>query len=149
MMIIDKEKKIGLNSPMFDRMREALDIGIRSIFSAMDRKDIGKSTITLKINIETLKGEVDDDNSPTGKRTAIYPKINFKLTDKLEAKGEVEGKIVENYDNELVRDDTGAYCIVSREEASGQLNMFNGYDEEPNDEELNDEEPNDVDGDGE
>lgn len=146
MMIINSQNQVGLNNPMFEKMRTDLDACIRSIFRAMESKDIGKAAISLKINIETVKKDFKDDNSPTGVREAVYPKITYKCTDKLEAKGEVEGDVVRGFNYELVRDDYGNYGIVTTEEASGQLNMFNGYDELPNtgnedeDEEENEDE---------
>lgn len=133
-MLIDQNKKFELNSPHFQKMREDLDAHIRKAFAIMDRKEMSGAKIGLVIDIMTNHNEVKDNNAPMGVREAITPHVAYKLTFKLEAKSESKNDIV-GAGNEVVKDDYGDYFIISHEEASGQLNMFNGYDELPNDEE--------------
>lgn len=139
-VFIDKNKKFELSSPYFENMHKDLDAHISRALAIMDRKDMSGAKIGLVIDITTDRKKVNDDNAPLGVREAIMPHVGYKLTFKLEAKSESKDDIV-GAGNEVIRDDIGDYFIVSTEEASGQLNLFNGYAEvdgefpEENDEE--------------
>lgn len=128
MMNIDKKKQISLESPYFDAMRTDLDRYIRSALSAMEAKGIDSGSVALKIDFATIKETIKCENSPTGERVAVTPHIGYKLTLAMQAKSERKGDVV-GKGNEIIRDRSGAYYIVSKDEASGQLNMFNCYDE--------------------
>lgn len=125
-MTIDRNKKFELNSPHFAKMREDLDAHIRKAFAIMDRKEMSGAKIGLVIDITTDHNEVKDNNAPMGVREAVTPHVAYKLTFKLEAKSESKNDIV-GAGNEVVKDDYGDYFIISHEEASGQLNLFNGF----------------------
>ena len=79
-----------------------------------------------------------NDNAPFGQREALVPDITYKVALTLQAKADTKGNIVRS-DHELIRDDDGSFYIVTTEEASGQLSMFNGYDELPDAEDEVDE----------
>ena len=127
-MKISDNRKLKLDSPFFDEMRRELDIAIRKSVHVMERKGIGSSVIALKIEIDTTRADVKDDNSPTGERVALLPSIGYKLATTMQAKTEKRGNIV-GTGHELIEDDLGDFYVVTKEEASGQLNMFNCYDE--------------------
>ena len=132
MMNIDPNKKLSLSSPLFDKMRSDLDIYIQRIIPTMEAKGTLAGTIALKIDFAILEDEVKCENSPTGKREALVPHIGYKLTMTMQSKAERKENVV-GTGHEVIQDGT-AYYIVTKEEASGQLNMFNGYDELPQDE---------------
>lgn len=67
------------------------------------------------------------ENSPTGEREALIPTINYKIAMTLQSKAENKGYVVSG-GHEVVQEGSD-YYIVTKEEAGGQLNMFNGYDE--------------------
>lgn len=127
-MHIDKSKKFELNSPIFSQMRDDLDLYIRQCIVEMQKRDIASGAITLKIDITTMRETVADNNSPTGERNTIIPIIDYKLALNMQTKAEHKGKITD-CGHEIVQDDTGAYFILTREKASGQLTTFNSYDE--------------------
>ena len=99
------------------------------------------ATIGLKIDIQTISKMIKDDNAPFGQREALVPDITYKVALTLQAKADTKGNIVRS-GHELIRDDDGSFYIVTTEEASGQLSMFNGYDELPDnaDAEMEDDE---------
>lgn len=99
------------------------------------------ATIGLKIDIQTIHKTIKDDNAPVGQREALVPDITYKVALTLQAKADTKGNIVRS-GHELIRDDDGSFYIVTTEEASGQLSMFNGYDELPDnaDAEMEDDE---------
>lgn len=132
MMNIDPKKKISLSSPIFDKMRQDLDVYIQRILPTMEAKNTLAGTIALKIDFAILEDEVKCENSPTGKRDALVPHVGYKLAMTMQSKAERKESVV-GPGHEVIQDG-GAYYIVSKEEASGQLNMFNGYDELPQDE---------------
>ncbi len=134
MMLIDPKKEFSLNSPFFAKMREDLDAYIRKAPMLMETRHTEACSIALKIDVAYEKTPINDDNSPTGKREAMVPNVGYKLVLTMQAKAERKGDVVK-HGHELVQDDSGKYYILSQEEASGQLNMFNGFDELPDDEE--------------
>ena len=128
MMMIDEKKRVNLDSPYFMDMRSDLNRYISGAFRSMEEKDMSSASIGLKIDLLLIRKTVEDDNSPTGEREALVPDITYKLALTMQAKADTRGNVVRS-DHELVRDDDGSYYILTTEEASGQLNMFNGYDE--------------------
>lgn len=143
MIINDTDRRISLASPYFDDMRADLNASIINAVRAMNQTGVDSGSVTLKIDFSILKTTTKDNNSPTGMRQRIVPDINYKVTLAIQAKDERKGGIVDS-SKELIADDTGAYFIVTKEEASGQLNMFNCYDElcnEPRDVDLEDDDP--------
>ncbi len=133
MKINDDKKRLSLNSPYFDKMRTDLDAAIHSAVNAMLRKEINSGTVALKLDIGLVPQTIPDDNAPTGTREAVPIKIAYKVAITLQSKAELKGDVVKDLKHELVQDDTKAFFIVSSDEASGQLNMFNCYDELPQD----------------
>lgn len=141
MMMFDSKKKVNLDSPHFNDMKTDLNRYICAALNAMDEKKMSAATIGLKIDIQTIHKTIKDDNAPVGQREALVPDITYKLALTLQAKADTKGNIVRS-DHELIRDDDGSFYIVTTEEASGQLSMFNGYDELPDnaDAEMEDDE---------
>lgn len=129
MMNIDPKKRISLSSPLFDKMKSDLDAYIRNMFPLMESKNSLAGTISLKIDFAILEDEVSCENSPTGKREAKIPHIGYKLLLSMQSKAERKDDVV-GKGHEVIKDGS-SYYIVTKEEASGQLNMFNGYDEFP------------------
>lgn len=127
MMHIDPKKRLSLYSPHFDEMRKDLDAYITRVFHIMEAKDTKASTIALKIDFNVLEEKVSCENSPTGEREALIPHIGYKIAMTLQSKAERKGDVV-GKGHEVIQDGA-SYYIVTKEEASGQLNMFNGYDE--------------------
>ena len=138
MMMIDPKKRVSLYNPCFDDMRRDLDIVIGQTIARMDRQSIVNGTITTKIEIGMTREKIQDDNSPTGEREALHPRATYKISVVMQSKGEAKGDVIGG-GNELVKGDDGDYYVLSKEEASGQLSMFNGYDELPQDDEQEDE----------
>jgi len=127
---IDPTKRFDLSAPCFDDMRRDLSITIDRILPRMRDKRMNAASIALKIDIVTDETVVKDNNAPMGERPALIPDISYKLSVTMQTKGETKGDIVSaKSDKELLMDDIGRYYLVSKEEASGQLSMFNSYDE--------------------
>ena len=141
MMLFDSKKRVNLDSPHFDSMKTDLNRYIFAALKAMDEKNMSAATIGLKIDIQTIHKTIKDDNAPVGQREALVPDITYKVALTLQAKADTKGNIVRS-GHELIRDDAGSFYIVTTEEASGQLSMFNGYDELPDnaDAEMEDDE---------
>lgn len=141
MMMFDSKKRVNLDSPHFDSMKTDLNRYIFAALKAMDEKNMSAATIGLKIDIQTIHQTIKDDNAPVGQREALVPDITYKVALTLQAKADTKGNIVRS-GHELIRDDDGSFYIVTTEEASGQLSMFNGYDELPDnaDAEMEDDE---------
>lgn len=133
MKINDDKKRLNLESPYFDRMRTDLNAAINSAVNAMLRKEINSGTVALKLDIALIPQSIPDNNAPTGIRSAVPIKIGYKVAVTLQSKAELKGDVVKDLKHELVQDDTKAFYILNSDEASGQLNMFNGYDELPSD----------------
>ena len=144
---IDPEKKITLYNKEFDIMRNDLDIAIRETIRKMVSKEINAGAIGLKIDIGIVKTTVKDDNAQSGYRQSMLPAISYKVGTVLQQKDETKGKIVKpGEDKEILVDDLGSFFLVSTEEASGQLSMFNTWDEfedEVTGDDAEDEEEND------
>lgn len=129
MMHIDPKKRLSLYSPHFDEMCKELDAYITRVFNIMEAKNTKAATIALKIDFNVLEEKVSCENSPTGEREALIPHIGYKIAMTMQSKAEHKGDVV-GKGHEVIQDGT-AYYIVTKEEASGQLNMFNGFDEFP------------------
>ena len=127
-MRIDPKKELTLNSPYFDVMRDDLAQYINKAPKVMEARHAESCSIALKIDIAFDETNVKDENAPVGERKAIIPNITYKLAMTMQAKAQRAGAVVRD-GHEIVQDDTGKYFILTKEEASGQLNMFNGYDE--------------------
>lgn len=132
MMIIDEKKRVNLDSPHFAEMRTNLNRYITGALNSMEEKNMSSASIGLKIDLILVHKTIEDDNAPTGERDAVVPDITYKLALTMQAKADTKGNVVRT-DHELVKGDDGNYYILTTEEANGQLNMFNGYDELPSD----------------
>lgn len=126
---LDQEKKIHLYNRDFDEMRNMLDITLRQTMKQMLAKEMNSGSITLKIEIDFNKDVVEDDNAPSGTRPAIHPEIDYKINCMMQQKGSFDGEIIPKGSDELLVDGNGDFFLVSKEEASGQLSMFNTWDE--------------------
>lgn len=127
---IDDAKKINLYNPAFDEMRHNLDRQLQGIMRKMIGKDMDAASIGLKIDIELLKSTITDNNSPTGTRESIIPEISYRIVSAMQSRTDTKGNVVGRRSNkELLIDDEGNVGLVSQEEASGQLSMFNTWDE--------------------
>jgi len=126
----DRDTRISIYNPAFDVTRNELDIRLRDVISEMVEKDQSSGSVTLKIDISTTKAMIDDDNAPTGIRPAMSIEIEADVSHMIQSKGKTKVDVINRgHQRELVMDDSGVLHIVSREEASGQLSMFNSYDE--------------------
>lgn len=126
---LDPEKKIHLYNRDFDEMRNMLDISLNHLIAKLLGKELDSGTLTLKINIELNRDTVNDDNAPTGVRPAIHPEMDYKIGAVAQEKFGTDGDIIPKGSDELLVDGEGGFFLVSKEEASGQLSMFNSYDE--------------------
>ena len=139
MKINDDKKRLSLGSPYFDKMRLDLDAAIHGAVNSMLCKEINSGTVALKLDIALIPQTIPDNNAPTGTRSAVPIKIAYKVAVTLQSKAELKGDVVKDFKHELVQDDTKAFYILNSDEASGQLNMFNGYDELPQEDDQDDE----------
>ena len=127
---IDDAKRINLYNPEFDKMRHNLDRQLQSTLRKMIGKDMDAASIGLKIDIELLKTTVNDSNASLGVRDAITPEISYRLVSAMQNRTDTKGNVVGRRSNkELLIDDEGVAFLVSKEEASCQLCMFNSWDE--------------------
>ena len=126
---IDKEKKITLYNRDFDEMRNMLDVTLRQTFKAMIDKGMDAAAIGLKIDITLHRTSIADNDAPLGTREAINPEVGYKISAVMQSKGEYKGDAIPHGSDELLMDSEGDFYVVSREEASGQLNMFGSWDE--------------------
>ena len=129
MTYIDPKKKLSLSSTHFDEMRSNLDTYISRMLPIMETKNTQTGTISLKIDFSIREEQVRCENSPTGEREALVPNIGYKIAMTLQSKAENKGDVVSG-GHEVVQEGSD-YYIVTKEEAGGQLNMFNSYDEMP------------------
>ena len=127
---IDPEKKITLYNKEFDVMRNMLDKAIQATIRDLIKRDLSSGAVALKIDIDLMRAVIDDDNAPTGKRERVIPEITAKIARTMTWKDDERVSVVNlKSRKELLMDDTGEFFIVSEEEDSGQLSMFNSFDE--------------------
>lgn len=124
---IDPEKQISLYNRDFDIMRAELDRSIQDTLGQMVDKGADEGSITLKISIRLDRGEIR--NSDGTHRPAIHPSIGYKVGTVLQFKSDDSGAIIPPGSDELLTDGNGKFFLVSREEAAGQLSIFNTWDE--------------------
>lgn len=129
-MIIHSNRMADLSNPLFDDMKIRLNEAFKKAIAGMDLRNMNSSTVALKIDIETDRTSIKDENAPIGSREALQLGISYRITTDMRATASTKGNVTPNARSyELVQDDTKRYFILPSEEASGQLNMFNGYDE--------------------
>ena len=127
---IDSNKKVTLYNHEFDEMRHALDMTLQTTFKSMLAKNMTGASIGLKIDISLIKQVVNDNNAPTGTREALRPDINARIVAAMQQRVDKKVGVVGKTSNvELLVDDSGDFFFVTKEEASGQLSMFNSWDE--------------------
>lgn len=126
---IDPEKKISLYMSEFDEMRNVLDGTIQNTLRQMARKDMNTAAIGLKIDIRLLKTVVKDDNAQTGSREQVTPDIGYKIASVIQDKDDVKGDVIRRGSGKEILTDGLNFYLVPDEEASGQLSMFNSWDE--------------------
>lgn len=126
---LDPEKKIHLYNRDFDEMRNSLDVTLQHLMAKLVAKELDSGTVTLKIAIDLNRDMVNDDNAPMGTRPAIHPEMDYKIGAVAQEKFGIDGEIISKGSDELLVDGDGSFFLVSKEEASGQLSMFNTYDE--------------------
>lgn len=126
-MSIDPKKEYHCQARFFDEMKSKLNIYIQEILPAMERKDSMSGSVSLKIEFQVIKDEIHCENSPTGVREAKMPNITYKILMDVRSKAEHKDTII-GRGYEVVEDEDGLY-IITQEEASGQLNMFDEFDE--------------------
>ena len=126
---LDPEKKIHLYNRDFDEMRNALDVTLQHLMAKLVAKELDSGTVTLKIAIDLNREMVKDNNAPMGTRPAIHPEMDYKIGATAQEKFGYDGEIIAKGSDELLVDGEGSFFLVSKEEASGQLSMFNTYDE--------------------
>jgi len=122
--------KVSIYNPCFDVTRNELDIALKSAVSEMIDKDLTNSSVTLKLDICATTEAVADRNAQSGCREAKNIEIGAKVGYTLQFKSEAKFDVVSaKHGKELVMDSQGEYSMVSHEEASGQLSMFNSWNE--------------------
>lgn len=127
---IDPSKKLTLYSQEFDEMRNNLDLTLQTTLKAMIAKNMDAAAIGLKINVDLIKVDLADDNAPTGTRPAMKPEITARIVSAMQQRVDKKCNVIGRASKkEILIDDDGNMCLVSEEEASGQLSMFNSYDE--------------------
>ena len=127
---IDSNKKVTLYNHEFDEMRNALDMTLQTTFKSMLAKNMTGASIGLKIDITLMRQVLKDDNAPTGQREALRPDISARIVAAMQQRVDKKVGVVGKTSNvELLVDDTGDFFFVTKEEASGQLSMFNSWDE--------------------
>ena len=127
---IDSNKKVTLYNPEFNEMRNALDTTLQTTLKGMIAKNMTGATIGLKIDISLIKQVIKDDNAQTGQREALRPDINARIVAAMQQRVDKKVGVIGKTSNvELLVDDTGDFFFVTKEEASGQLSMFNSWDE--------------------
>ena len=127
---IDPSKKLTLYSQEFDEMRNNLDLTLQTTLKAMIAKNMDAAAIGLKINVELIKVDLADDNAPTGTRPAMKPEISARIVAAMQQRVDKKCNVIGRASKkEILIDDDGNMCLVSEEEASGQLSMFNSWDE--------------------
>ena len=127
---IDPSKRITLYSTEFDEMRNNLDQTLQTTLKAMIVKNMDAAAIGLKINIDLIKVALKDDNAPTGTREAMKPEISARIVAAMQQRVDKKCNVIGRASRkEILIDDDGNMCLVSEEEASGQLSMFNSWDE--------------------
>ena len=127
---IDSTKKVTLYNHEFDEMRNALDVTLQTTLKSMIAKNMTGASIGLKIDITLMKQVLKDDNAPTGTREALRPDINARIVAAMQQRVDKKVGVIGKTSNvELLVDDTGDFFFVTKEEASGQLSMFNSWDE--------------------
>jgi len=125
---IDPSKKLTLYSQEFDEMRNNLDLTLQTTLKAMIAKNMDAAAIGLKINVELIKVDLADDNAPTGTRPAMKPEISARIVAAMQQRVDKKCNVIGRASKkEILIDDDGNMCLVSEEEASGQLSMFNTY----------------------
>ena len=81
----------------------------------------------MKITIDKKMTTVDKMQRT---REQVKVVMAYKVSTELKSKEEAKGSVVSLGDKkELLVDDSGRFFLVSSEEASGQLSMFNSFDE--------------------
>lgn len=128
MRIMDDAKRVNLYGQYFEDMREDLNAAILEAMASMYRKDISESTVGLRINIEALRACTSDESAPNGVRERIIPDISYKVTLTLHTKSERKGNVV-SPDHEITRDESGAFFILTKQEADGQIGIFDTLEE--------------------
>ena len=128
-MRIDPEKKLHLYNRDFDEMRGELDASIQRIFGQMIGRGMDSGKISLTLDFTLNRNVILDNNAQTGEREAINPEVTYKIAVAMQRKEDIKGDIIPCGSDELLMDDSGSFYLVSKEEASGQLCMFNGWDE--------------------
>lgn len=127
---IDPSKRITLYSHEFDEMRNNLDQTLQTTLKAMIKKNMDAAAIGLKINIELINVDLKDDNAPTGVRPAMKPEISARIVAAMQQRVDKKCNVIGRASRkEILIDDDGNMCLVSEEEASGQLCMFNNWSE--------------------
>ena len=127
---IDANKKVTLYNHEFDEMRRALDTTLQTTFKSMIARDMTGARIGLTIDIMLMKQVITDNNAQTGQREALRPDINARIVASMQQRVDKKVGVVGKTSNvELLVDDAGEFFFVTKEEASGQLSMFNSWDE--------------------
>ena len=126
---LDPEKRIGLYNRDFDETRALLDMAIQEVWCQMLYKGMCSASVSVKIDFKANREIINDDNAPTGTREAVHPEAKAKVSFTLQHKGGTDVEIIPKGSDEILMDDSGSAYLVSKEEASGQLCMFNSYDE--------------------
>lgn len=125
-----KDTEISINNPDFDVMRNTLNITMNGVIDEMIEKELNSGTVTLKLTFSTMKDVINDNNAPMGTRPAMNIEIGADVNYSIQSKGSCKVDVINKAaQKEIVMDDNGTHHIVSRDVASGQLSMFNTYDE--------------------
>lgn len=125
----NKDAEISLYNRDFDPARNELNARLQSVIAEMIAKDLNSGSVTLKIDIGTKSVIANDPDAPTGERPAMLLEIEADVSSVIQQKEKAKCAVAVAGQKELVMDSDGRVFMVSPQEASGQLSMFNSWDE--------------------
>ena len=129
-MNFSEEAKISFANPVFDVTRNTLNATLQNLVDEIVEKNLNSGSVTLKINISTESVIINDNNAQMGTRPAMCVEIGADISYAMQQKGSCKVDVIPKAaEKEIVMDDSRTTHIVSRNEASGQLSMFNTWDE--------------------
>ncbi len=129
-MNYSEDSKISFANPVFDVTRNTLNATMQNLVDEMVEKGMNSGSVALKISFNTESVVINDDNAQMGTRPAMCVVIGTDIAYSMQQKGSVKIDVVPKAaEKEIILDEGRTTRIVSRKEASGQLSMFNTWDE--------------------
>lgn len=126
----NKDDSVSLYNPSFETMRNDLDINIQQVIAEMVEKGIFAGSVNLKIDFILGKVRISDHKAASGSRDSLMVQADYKVVHGVQSKFETKGTAISSRDpKEITMDNLGNLYMVSPEEASEQLSMFNSWEE--------------------